>query len=118
LAGRAYAQEAAHHLRARGRRNQAAVHAYGRAALEREIAALAATATGGRNHVLNRAAFRLFQLVGGGELHHAEVIRRLIEACNHNGLINDDGARSVWATIRSAATAGLRLPRSRKGAAA
>ncbi len=89
-------------------------NAYGRAALEREIAALAAAAPGGRNHVLNRVAFRLFQLVSGGELDHAEVIRRLIEACNHNGLINDDGERSVRATIRSAATAGLRFPRSRK----
>ena len=42
--------------------------AYGRAALEYEITALASTPNGQRNHALNRAAFSLFQLVAGGEL--------------------------------------------------
>jgi Bifunctional DNA primase/polymerase, N-terminal len=92
--------------------------AYGSAALDREIAALAATAPGGRNHALNRTAFRLFQLVAGGELGSAEVIHGLIDACDRNGLIGDDGERSVRATIRSAANAGLKFPRSRRGTAA
>jgi Bifunctional DNA primase/polymerase, N-terminal len=43
-------------------------NAYGNAALDREIKALAATAPGARNHALNHCAFRLFQLVAGGEL--------------------------------------------------
>ena len=42
--------------------------AYGLAALNAEVAALAAVAPGSRNHALNLASFRLFQLVAGGEL--------------------------------------------------
>ena len=52
---------------------------YGNAALEDEIAQLANTAPGGRNHALNRASFNLFQLVGGNELDGGEVRRRLLE---------------------------------------
>ena len=91
--------------------------AYGRAALEREIEALAAAAPGGRNHALNRAAFCLFQLVAGGELDRGEVIERLIDACHRNGLVDDDGWRCVMATIHSGMGAGLKFPRSRSGAA-
>jgi hypothetical protein len=61
---------------------------------------------------------RLFQLVAGGELSNAEVFNGLIDACHRNGLMGDDGERSVRATIRSAATAGLKFPRSRRGMAA
>jgi len=93
-------------------------NAYGSAALNREIAALGVTAAGGRNNALNRTAFRLFQLVAGHELRKAEVFHGLIDACHRNGLIRDDGERSVRATIRSAANAGLKLPRSRRGTAA
>jgi Bifunctional DNA primase/polymerase, N-terminal len=86
--------------------------AYGRVALESEIAGLAATLPGSRNHKLNHVAFRLFQLVAGGELDQQTVEDRLIEACQANGLIKDDGLRSVVMTIRSA-RAGLQHPRSR-----
>jgi hypothetical protein len=89
--------------------------AYGRVALDREIADLAATPPGYRNHFLNRVAFRLFQLVAGGELDQALVEDRLIEACKANGLVKDDGLRSVLATVASA-RAGLQHPRSRRGA--
>jgi putative DNA primase/helicase len=91
--------------------------AYGRAALDRECAALAATPTGQRNNALNLASFKLHQLVGGGELRDEEVVFRLIEACVRNGLVAADGLHSVQATIRSGMNAGLRYPRSRKGAA-
>jgi hypothetical protein len=93
--------------------------AYGRAALEYEIAALAQAPSGCRNHALNAAAFSLFQLVAGGELAHDEVVHRLIEACHANGLMADpgDGPRKVMGTIRSGARAGLQHPRSRPGAA-
>jgi hypothetical protein len=91
--------------------------AYGRAALDRECAALAAIASGdGRNNALNRARFRLHQLVAGGELHRDEVVERLLDPCHRNHLIEDDGLRSVEKTIRSGANAGLQYPRSRKGA--
>ena len=91
--------------------------AYGAAALDREIAALADVGPGGRNHALNRASFRLHQLVAGGELDHRDVVERLIEACHRNGLVKDDGLPSVIATIRSGSRAGLQHPRTRSGAA-
>src|SRR5205807_5814228 len=89
--------------------------AYGAAALEYEIEALASTAPGARNHALNRASFSLHQLVAGGELDGAEVERRLLEAVTTNGLMADphDGPRRVIATINSGARAGLQQPRRR-----
>ncbi len=89
---------------------------YGQAALDREIAALAAAPAGTRNHTLNRAAFRLFQLVAGGELVREQVVAGLFEACQRNGLGRDDGMQSVLATIRSGERAGMLSPRSRSAA--
>jgi putative DNA primase/helicase len=89
--------------------------AYGQAALEYEITALAQTPPGNRNHQLNRASFNLHQLVGGGELDGGEVDRHLIAAATANGLVNDDGLRSVEATIESGRRAGLQYPRNRTG---
>jgi Bifunctional DNA primase/polymerase, N-terminal len=99
------------------RRPEGKPGAYGAAALDREIAELAATAPGSRNAALNCVAFRLFQLVAGGELDGRDVTDRLIEASVQNGLIHDDGLHSVVATIRSGSRAGLMHPRSRSGAA-
>jgi hypothetical protein len=90
---------------------------YGTAALDRECAALADASPGGRNHALNRASYRLFQLVAGGELDRHDVVDRLVGACHRNGLVHDDGLPSVIATIRSGARAGLQHPRTRSGAA-
>jgi hypothetical protein len=85
--------------------------AYGQAALRDEIAMLASTPRGSRNHALNRAAFSLFQLVAAGELTESEVTESLRQACMANGLAADDGWNSVRATIRSGARAGLQHPR-------
>jgi hypothetical protein len=89
--------------------------AYGRVALEDEIAELAAAAPGTRNHRLNQASFSLHQLVAGGELEHNEVFARLVEACKSNGLWTDpnDGPAQCMATIRSGLRAGMQHPRSR-----
>jgi hypothetical protein len=84
---------------------------YAHAALQNEISRLAGTASGSRNHALNRTTFCLFQLVGAGKLDRAETEARLIHACQANGLIADDGLASVRQTIRSASNAGLRNPR-------
>jgi hypothetical protein len=89
---------------------------YGAAALDREIAELAIALPGTRNAALNRTTFKLFQLVAGGELDRDQVIDRLIEACHSNGLVADDGLKSVTATIASGMNAGIRYPRSRSGA--
>jgi hypothetical protein len=98
-------------------RNHCQPGRYGAAALDLEIAALAAAAPGTRNHSLNRTTFKLAQLVAGAELHRDEVVDRLLDACGRNGLIADDGLKSVKATIASGMRAGLQYPRSRSGAA-
>jgi hypothetical protein len=92
--------------------------AYGKAALEAEIDALALALRGTRNHALNRASFCLHQLVAGGELDADEVHDRLIAAAQVNGLMSDplDGPRSAERTIASGARAGLLHPRNRGGA--
>ena len=88
---------------------------YGRAALDREIEALAQVAKGARNDALNCVSFRLHQLVAGGELDAGEVQQRLIAAAQANGLMTDpeDGPRKTIATINSGARAGLQFPRRR-----
>jgi hypothetical protein len=87
--------------------------AYGRAALNSEADALAATPKGQRNAALNLASFRLHQLVAGGELAESEVAHALLQACERNGLLTDDGLRQCQATIASGARAGLQHPRAR-----
>jgi AAA domain-containing protein/bifunctional DNA primase/polymerase-like protein len=85
---------------------------YYRSALKDECAALAAMPKdSGRNNVLNRAAFNLFQLVAGGGLDENEVRERLFAAAEACGLVADDGAASVLATIESGAKAGRAQPR-------
>ena len=81
--------------------------AYGAAALDRECAALAETGPGGRNHALNRASFRLYQLVAGGELDHHDVVDRLVEACHRTAWSRTTGCAPLSRTIRSGSNAGL-----------
>ena len=95
-----------------GPRRSGSSDAYGKAALEREIEALANTAPGSRNHALNRASFALYQLVAGGVLDGAEVQQRLLGAAHANGLMAE-GPRAVMVTIASGARAGMQHPRSR-----
>src|SRR5262249_4694934 len=66
-----------------------------------------------RNHRLNVAAFSLGQIVAAGGLDEREVRDRLFEAAEACGLVADDGAQQVWATIASGITAGAAQPRSR-----
>src|SRR4029077_15253368 len=89
--------------------------AYGAAALDAEVAALAAAVPCTRNVALNRASFVLFQLVAGGEPDADLVGGRPVQACHVNGLIADDGQRSVKKTVASGAQAGIRHPRGRSG---
>lgn len=66
---------------------------------------------GTRNEALNRAAFSLGQLVGAGSIDHQTVVLALFQACLINGLIEEDGERSVRGTINSGINAGMRHPR-------
>jgi putative DNA primase/helicase len=81
---------------------------YGVQALHEECEALAQTGEGSRNTQLNRAAFRLGQLVAGNELARATVERALSEAAAQAGLPH----REIERTLRSGLDAGMAEPRS------
>src|SRR5262249_48676671 len=89
---------------------------YYRSALKDECAVLAAMPKdSGRNNALNSAAFSLFQLVAGGGLDENVVRERLFAAAEACGLVAEDGAASVLATIESGAKAGRAQPRQVPG---
>jgi hypothetical protein len=88
-------------------------HAWALKALEIECTAVAGTPPGTRNHRLNVAAFSLGQIIATGRLDEQEVRDRLFEAAEACGLVADDGAQQVWATIDSGITAGKAQPRFR-----
>ena len=81
--------------------------AWARAALERELAKVSAAQEGARNSTLNRSAFSLGQIVGGGALDADEVEHLLLDRASAIGL----GEREARATIASGLSAGLRQPR-------
>jgi putative DNA primase/helicase len=76
------------------------------ASLQAELDALSGAAVGQRNDRLNRAAFRLGQLVGGGELARSEVEILLAQRARALGL----GAVETHNTIRSGLEAGMAKP--------
>ena len=82
--------------------------AYGRAALEAEARAVAATPEGGRNDALNVASLKLGALVAGGELDETEARAALEVAAAACGLPTNEAT----ATIDSGFTAGLATPRN------
>ncbi len=80
---------------------------YGMAALESECAAVAAAPQGTRNDLLNKAAFRMGQLVLRKYVLRAVVEGRLMGAALHAGLGEEEARRS----IRSGLDAGMKKPR-------
>lgn len=82
--------------------------AYGRRALEDEVSRVRAAPVGERNATLNRAAFSLGQLVGGGHLDPGAVEDALTEAGQAAGL--DDG--EIRATLASGIGDGIAQPRN------
>lgn len=80
---------------------------WARAALAAELGRVRSSIPGNRNHSLNRAAFALGQLVGGGHLSGDDVREALVDAGISCGLI----PREVLATVASGLRAGIRLPR-------
>lgn len=85
-----------------------ASNSYGEKALEEECRRVASAGAGERNDTLNRAAFAIFQLVGGGAIEHGLAEERLRNAALTCGLT----PKEVEATLRSAAKRGLASPRS------
>lgn len=84
------------------------------AALNAEAAAVALAPEGSRNNTLNRASFKLGQLVGAGLLTRELVERELHEAAT--ALVMADGEMAVLRTIRSGLDAGEKRPRGKAGA--
>jgi hypothetical protein len=80
---------------------------YGLAALRAELAKLLQAEGGGRNHALNRAAFFLGMLVGGGELHEDLVHDELVRGAGAIGLSGYESGRTVESGLRE----GMRRPR-------
>ena len=77
------------------------------AALSGELEAVRRLLVGQRNDGLNRAAFCLGRLVGGGELSEALVVQTLLCAALAVGLSEYEAA----ATIGSGLRAGMAIPR-------
>jgi hypothetical protein len=93
---------------ARSERRSARLERYLATAIDRETAAVAAAAEGGRNHRLYCAAVALGQLVAGGQLAEDEAGVPLAEAAAAAGL----GVHETARTIASGFTAGGRNPRT------
>lgn len=81
--------------------------AWARTALDRELDLVRTATEGSRNATLNRAAFSLGQIVGGGGLDSAEVESLLLGTAGSIGL----GEREARLTIASGMAAGAETPR-------
>lgn len=81
--------------------------AYAAAAVEREAHEVAQAPAGQRNHRLNRAAFRLGQLIGAGLLDEETTAAALIDA----GLMAGPGEHKIRSTVQRGISAGKRHPR-------
>lgn len=85
---------------------------YGAAAVEGVAGQLAAAIQGERNDTLNACAFRLGQLVSGGEVDYHEAVAALVAGAERVGL-NCSGDKSEgWLTIESGMTGGAADPRT------
>ena len=84
--------------------------AYATAALDGCAAELAAAASGGRNDLLNKLAFRLGRMIASGWIDRAIVEAALTEAMQANGYADDDGIDAVEATLKSGLDSGQQEP--------
>jgi len=80
------------------------------AALAGVAADLAACGEGGRNHALNKAAFRMGTMVARNWIERSRVEHALTDACLANGLFASDGPGGVRATLASGLTSGIQNP--------
>ena len=85
--------------------------AWAKAALRGELQRLEQAPPGQRNNTLNRVAFRLGQIIAGGQLDEAEVEHLLIDSAVSIGL----GEREAVATVHSGMHAGEAEPRVPSG---
>lgn len=66
----------------------------------------------GRNTAVYNKALAVGNYVAGAGLNEDYAIKILLDACNHNGLINEDGERAVLASIHSGIRNGKTRPRA------
>lgn len=81
------------------------------AAFRGEMSKLAQTGKGGRNLALFQAAANLGEFIGAGALPESMVVSHLEDAAAELGLIREDGAHGVRATILSGLRKGIANPR-------
>ena len=86
--------------------------AYAQAALANVASEITKTSSGSRNIELNNGALRMGHMVASGWIGRATVVGRLFDAAAACGLVNDDGAHSVRATIKSGLNAGEKEPQA------
>jgi hypothetical protein len=84
--------------------------AYAEIALARNAEELAAAQTGTRNNLANAIAFRMGRMVARGWIDRTLVIDELLQACQANGLVRDDGMQVVGGTIDRGLAAGMTNP--------
>lgn len=77
---------------------------YARSALAKEIDILARASIGERNNQLNTSAFKLAQLVAGGELAEGDVIDRLKATAQAIGLDERETERTIHSAFRAGGT--------------
>jgi Bifunctional DNA primase/polymerase, N-terminal len=87
-----------------------AAHPYGRTALEQELAAVANSPRGRRNHTLYQAGIRLYSLVAGGVLARDEVEAGLLTAAETSRLLVEEPTQTRR-TLASAERTGRTHPR-------
>ena len=86
--------------------------AWAKAALEGELERLRQAQPGMRNHTLNRVAFRLGQIIAGGQLDEGDIEGVLVRSAKDVGL----GEREAVRTVHSGLVAGESMPRGPAGA--
>lgn len=84
---------------------------YGRAILDAEVQRVLEAPKGTRNPTLNVAALKCGRGVAGGHIDEDEARAELYAAARRIGLVDDDGPRSVTATISSGLRKGKQHPR-------
>jgi hypothetical protein len=80
--------------------------------LGKHSAKVTAAQGGGRNDALNAQAGPIYEMVAAGWGSDAETATKFEEACDHNGLIRDDGIAAFRKTLNSARKKGFSQPRA------
>jgi hypothetical protein len=78
--------------------------------MHRDLAAMVKDS--GRNNAIYRAGLKIGNFVTGAGLDERRAEKVLLDSCNHNGLIDEDGEKAVLASIRSGIRNGKTRPRA------